>query len=94
MAQHEHCDKIHKWFGVTHASYKVLPRLVLDDLPEHIQDKFLEVMEYIENNYDNSTWVSDYGVRAKDSHGKFCTDPLSNYRRGDISKYRTTPNKE
>lgn len=84
-----HCDKIHNWFGLTYCSYKVLPRLILDDLPEEMQDKFLEVMQYIEDNYDNTTWISNYWVRAR-VDGKFGKDPLSNYRHGNAKQYRIT----
>lgn len=91
MKDYPHCDKIHTWFSLTYCAYQVVPRLLLDDCPEHIQDKFIEVMDYIEEHYDNTTFISKYMVRGKDSDGKFVTDPLSDYRHGDARQYRIDP---
>ena len=90
LKDYPYCDKIHRWFSLSYARYKVLPRIVLDDLPEDMQDKFLEVMQYIEDNYNNETWIEEYMVKAR-VNGKFVKDPLSDYRHGNIKQYRINP---
>lgn len=87
MNDYEHCDAIHDWFGLTYCAYQVVPRLLLDDCPEHIQKLFIEVMDWIEEHYDNTTFVSTYMVKGR-KDGKFISDPLSDYRRGDARQYR------
>ncbi len=87
MKDWPYCDEIHNWFELTYSSYAVIPRLLLDDLPEEMQQKFLEVMGFIEKHYNNETWISNYMVRGR-AGGKFVTDPLRDYRRGDIWQYR------
>ncbi len=87
MKDWPYCDLIHIDFSLTRAAYNVIPRLVLDDLPEEMQQKFLEVLEFIRDHYNTDTWIDDYMVRGR-ADGKFVTDPLRDYRYGNIWQYR------
>jgi hypothetical protein len=75
------------WFGLSYSSYLVLPRVIVCDLPKEQQDKLLEVLEYIEENYKTDEMPGQYMVRAKDG-GKFIKDPVGSYRHVDASKFR------
>lgn len=82
---------IHHWFGLSYSAYAVFPRVILTDLPTEIQDKFLEVIEHIEENYDTDRFAGNFMVKARNSQNKFVKDPMSNYRRINGSDYRLTP---
>lgn len=38
-------DRIHNWFGLTYASYLVMPRLALQEMPDEWQRRFVELLE-------------------------------------------------
>lgn len=65
----------------------VLPRAILCDMPQDVQQKMLDVLDYISANYDTDKLPGEYSVRAR-SNGKFISDPLSDYRHCPIDQYR------
>lgn len=68
---------IHHWFGLTYASYLVLPRSVLQAMPPEWQGRLValldEASELVELPNDN------YTVTLRQC-GKFVRDPFANYR--------------
>lgn len=76
-------DYIHCWFGLSYSNYLVLPRSVLQSMPEEWQKKFIECLDQLSNLYSGHPYLqNDYMVKMRDDDGKFITDELSNYERG------------
>ena len=71
-------DDIHHWFGLTYTSYLVLTRSVLEAMPKKWQDKFLKLLEELEDRQPEDV-PSDFWVRAKKGN-KFIKDPYRNYK--------------
>jgi len=72
-------EPIHMWFGLTYASYFVMPRSVLQAMPLQWQRRFVLLMQEAE---DAGVEVSArYAVNARDLNGRFYRDPLAQYRR-------------
>ena len=76
-------EAIHEFFGLTYASYLVLPRSVLQSMPDEWQQKFVSLLNQIPETIDED-WEPEggYRVRALDDKKKFISDPYSNYERG------------
>jgi len=71
---------VHEAFGLTRASYFVIPRLVLESMPEGWQERFVDLV-----NEAHERFVFDerpYDVRLRGRDGRFEHDPLSEYRHG------------
>ena len=69
---------IHHFFGLTYSSYLVLTRSVLEAMPKDWQDKFLLLLEELEDRTPDDV-PSEFWVRAK-KNNKFIKDPYSQYR--------------
>ncbi len=39
------CDPMHGWFGLSYASYLVLPRSLIQEMPEEWQKRMVELLE-------------------------------------------------
>jgi hypothetical protein len=76
---------IHHWFGLTYASYLVLPRTLLQYMPAEWQRRFVGMLEELEAVFERSTPKdAGYEVQLRDQHtGLFVYDPLRNYRHPD-----------
>jgi hypothetical protein len=73
-------DPIHQWFGLTYASYLVMPRSVLQQIDPKLQKKLVEVLTEICWYYDWPNSGADYQVTMRDEDGKYKQDILRNYR--------------
>lgn len=74
-------DYIHIFFGLSYAKYLVLPRSILQSMPEEWQRDFVKLLDQLETNcavMDIKT--PDYSVSAK-KDGKFIKDPYRDYWR-------------
>jgi hypothetical protein len=74
-------EPINDFFGLTYASYLVIPRTALQSMHVQWQRKFVGMIHQIEEllaDYEPSA----YWVRRTDGHGKFLYDPLADYERG------------
>ncbi len=78
---------VHQWFGLTYSAYLVLPRSLLEGMPEPWQAKFVALLEEMAETYEPIADV--YHVRLRGERGKFIDDPLSNYRRPSPLPYRS-----
>lgn len=77
-------DHIHDWFGLTYASYLVLPRLILQEMPPEFQIRFIGMLKELDARFGHAFSPHNYKVYLKDDAGRFVSDPLSNYRRGTV----------
>lgn len=75
---------INDWFGCSRASFLVMPRVLIEDMPEEWQGKMSELLEQHDDSYDQSK-MGVYGctVQAVNDENKFCKMPeeVKNYRR-------------
>lgn len=76
-------DIIHAYFGLSYASYLVIPRVVLQSMPKEWQDRFVKLMREVTDTL-NAEWEPDggYRVTALDGAGHFTKDPYANYEHG------------
>ena len=72
---------IHTWFSLTYANYLVLPRSVLQSMPEEWQHRFTALLGEMESAYGHLDWP-DYAVQARGNGGRFMADPIPHYNRG------------
>lgn len=72
-------DPIHGWFGLTYASYLVLPRVVMESMSLEWQKKMVELLEEI-GDKRGQYLDGDYAVQLRNKKGQFTYDPLREYR--------------
>lgn len=70
---------IHGWFGLSYASYLVLPRSVLQAMPADWQARLIELLGELNERFEGHL-QGDYQVQLRDDAGRFVADPLGNYR--------------
>ena len=74
-------EPIHHLFALSYASYKVLPRSVLQSMPLEWQQRFVACLEELQDVAPDDA-VSRYRVLAIDERGRFVRDPYRDYERG------------
>lgn len=81
---------VHEAFGLTRASYFVIPRLILEAMSEEWQAQFVALVEQAHERYEFD--VRPYEVRMRGDRGRFVEDPLADYRHGHVpARPPTTP---
>lgn len=77
-------EPIHDFFGLSYASYLVLPRSALQSAPKEWQAKFVKLVEELVEMFDDSIQEpSSYQVYLRSINtGKYIHDPLQDYERG------------
>lgn len=88
-------EKLWNWFGLDRASFLIIPRVLLHEMPDEWQSKLADLL----NEYDQtfSNWPDDWGCRAQlTSNGKLTPTPswLLDYRHPDreqINQLRPPP---
>jgi len=76
-------EHIHGYFGLSYANYLVLPRSVLQSMPNEWQKEFVKLLEQIpETIGEDFEPEGGYRVLAMNKDKKFTKDPYSNYERG------------
>jgi hypothetical protein len=75
------CEAVHNWFELTYASYLVLPRVLLCDMPRSWQERFVSCLRELDETWKPVPEEGTYTVNVRGDNGKFVSDPLSNYRR-------------
>lgn len=84
---------IHGWFGLTYASYLVVPRSVLQSMPADWQARLVQLLGELDDTRWNEKLPSDasykvelrshiYRRSGKTSWGGRIADPLCDYKRG------------
>jgi len=79
---------VHNWFGLSYASYLVLPRLVLQHMPMTWQEAFVALLEQIDETFEDFNPPGGYHVRLKGEDGRFIPHKWNDYRHG------TPPNRK
>lgn len=74
-------QSVHAWFGLTYANYLVVPRSVMQSMPEDWQHRFTALMDEVSDAFGHLEWPS-YSVATTDEYGKFIRDPIPPYNRG------------
>ena len=77
-------DKLHLWFELSYAQYLTIPRLVLQSMPVKWKNKLAELLFELDDTVDWRPGDGRYWVKLRDGKGRYCADPLSNYRYGNI----------
>lgn len=72
---------IHEWFGLTYANYLVVPRSVLQSMPEEWRLRFTAMLDECHALFGHLDWP-DYEVRCRDESGRYRRDPIPHYDRG------------
>lgn len=88
---------IQEAFGLSYASYLVIPRTILQSMTIEWQERFVAIVDEVHERFPG--WEPEppawYQVRVRDGHGRFLHDPLADYERGmrrlEPVPYRTEP---
>lgn len=81
-------DYIHEYFELSYAHYLVMPRTLLQSMPEKWQKEFVGLLEEFEEKFTRFEWLPDgmlYNVNLKDSKGRIHSikeDIFNDYERG------------
>lgn len=77
-------QRLQKYFGLSRASWSVLPRVTLQAMPDLWKYRFAALMVELDNRFPNFPDL-DWQVRAKGAGGKFVPIPeaMTNYRYPD-----------
>ena len=71
-------EAIHVWFSLSYANYLVLPRTLLQSMPDEWQDRFVSCLKELQRATADIPQASDYWVRARKDN-KFIADPVPHY---------------
>lgn len=75
---------IHDAFGLSYASYLVIPRTVLQSMPLDWQARFVALVNETHERFPGREppWPAGWRVHLKDERGRFMRDDLAHYERG------------
>ncbi len=74
---------VHRWFGLSYASYLVYARSILQSMPLDWQEEFVKLLERIPQELETDPADSHtYNVRAIDEKGRLVHDPYNDYEKG------------
>jgi len=73
---------VHEWFELTYAQYLTIPRSVLQSMDEAWQEKFVALLDELDETMDWRPSEGRYWVQLKDARGRYVADPLQDYERG------------
>lgn len=81
------------WFGLSYASFLVLPRVLMHEMPIEWQDKMAALLHEYDETFDTSSVCHSVTVSAKDKNNRVMKMPeyILNYRhpeRDEITKLR------
>ena len=75
--------KIHEYFGLSYSSYLVLHRSILQSMPDEWQEKFIELIDDMEEKSDGLKDLPDtFTVQAISPQGLEIVDKYEDYERG------------
>lgn len=79
-------NKLWEWFGLSRASFLVLPRVLMHEMPEEWQEKMSELLHEYDETFDTSSLsIKSVSVVARGCDGKIVKlpDSIINYRHPD-----------
>lgn len=77
-----HNGPVHSAFGLTYASYFVLPRSLMQHMPIEWQERFEQLVDDYWAEWDVAA-DKEYVVQVRGDDGRFASDPLATYRHPD-----------
>jgi len=77
------------WFGLSYASYLVVPRALLCGMPDEWQERMVALLNEARETYDSDQIHDNYTVHLRNERGRFVSDPLRDYRHPPALPYRT-----
>lgn len=81
-------EAVWNFFGLTRASYLVLPRVALQSMDEQWQRDFVKMINQISDQLPEFLEMDpySYAVNPKDERGRFCSSKFPHYRRGKLNR--------
>jgi hypothetical protein len=67
-------------FGLSYAHYLVLPRSILEAMPEQWQTQMIELLDQAADMLKTDEINDNYTVTLRDERGRFVKDQFANYR--------------
>nr|DAH84899.1 MAG TPA: hypothetical protein [Caudoviricetes sp.] len=83
MKEYDYRKDLHSWFGLSHATFLVMPRVAMMQMPIEWQEKMSELLHQYDETIDTGAFgVHSCFVTAKGDNNKFMKMPeeLLNYR--------------
>lgn len=76
-------EPVHLFFGLSYASYQVLPRSILQSAPLWWQRRYIKLMEELDAMCEGLHDMPEtYTVQVRGEKGRFTKDPYCDYERG------------
>lgn len=75
-------EAIHTWFELSYAQYLTVPRTALQSMPDEWQDKFVNLLNELDDRIDWRPTEGCYWVTLRGDDGRIRRDPLADYERG------------
>lgn len=75
-------EAIHGWFGLSYANYLVLPRTLLQSMPDAWQTRFVACLRELDQAFDHVEQALAYRVTPVDEGGRVISEPVPHYERG------------
>ncbi|AFH95192.1 hypothetical protein S70_16900 [Providencia stuartii MRSN 2154] len=85
ITQPRNSGNLWDWFGLSYASFLVIPRVLMHEMPTEWQDKMAVLLHEYDETFDTSSVINSVSVSGRDSDGKLAKLPdyILNYRRPD-----------
>jgi hypothetical protein len=75
-------ESIHRFFGLSYANYLVIPRALLQSMPDKWQAEVVMLLDELSAAFEHVPQAMNYMVQARSGDGKFIRDPVQHYNRG------------
>jgi len=87
MEKRKGYEKLWTWFSLSRASFLVMPRVMMHEMPDDWQNKLNDLLEEWDSQWDTSS-VCDHTTVSLKRNNKFIKIPkwLTDYRRPDKEK--------
>lgn len=85
ITQPKNSGDLWDWFSLSYASFLVVPRVLMHEMPIEWQDKMAALLHEYDETFDTSSVVNSVSVVGRDSDGKLIKLPeyILNYRHPD-----------
>ncbi len=78
---------LHRYFSLSYASWLVLPRLALQEMPPEWQMRFVDLLNEAYDKHGMKSPEGEIIIQRKDPKGRFIgDDPWNDYRRGSLAE--------
>ncbi len=76
---------LHEWFELSYASYLTLHRTLLQSMPVEWQERMVGLLTELSESFAHLQHPHTYSVHARDSKGRFISEPFPPYRHARFS---------